>query len=71
MLRNYLIIAWRNITKNKSISLINVSGLSLGLACSLLICLWVWDELRYDGFHTKGSRLYKVLADEKYHNGQE
>lgn len=43
MLRTYFRIAWRNIQKNKSFSLINIFGLALGLTCSLLIFLWVRD----------------------------
>ena len=48
MFKNYLKIAFRNLTKNKAFSLINIMGLALGLACSLLIMLWVNDEYHID-----------------------
>lgn len=60
MLRNYLKIAWRNFVRNKAFSIINIVGLTIGLACSLMILLWVWDELRIDNFHKNGDRLYTV-----------
>lgn len=60
MIRNYIKIAWRNIVKNKAYTLINIGGLSVGLACSLLILLWVQDEYSVDGFHANGSQLYQV-----------
>ncbi len=63
MLKNYLKVALRNIWRNKVFSFINVAGLALGLACSLLILLWVQDELRYDRFHAQGDRLYRVMAN--------
>ena len=50
MFRNYLKIAFRSLMKNKLFSSINVFGLALGMACSLLIGLWVKDELSYDRF---------------------
>jgi len=66
MLLNYFKTAWRNLVRNKSHSFINLAGLSVGLACSLLILLWVEDELSVDAFHAKGSRLYKVYEREYY-----
>lgn len=66
MLRNYLKIAWRNLWKNKTFSLINILGLALGMACSLLITLWVQDERRKDRFHEHDSRLYRVLENQQY-----
>jgi predicted permease len=60
MLKNYLLTAWRNLARNKAFSLINILGLALGLACSLLILLWVRDERRMDAFHARGSQLYAV-----------
>src|SRR3569833_846393 len=60
MIKNYIKIAWRNIVKNKAYTLINIGGLSIGLACSLLILLWVQDEYSVDGFHTNCSRLFQV-----------
>ncbi|HWB23846.1 MAG TPA: ABC transporter permease [Chitinophagaceae bacterium] len=66
MLKNYFKTAWRNITRNKTFSLINIAGLSLGMACSILILLWVQDELSVDAFHANGARLYKVYEREYY-----
>ena len=50
-----------NLSKNKFYSLINILGLALGMACSLLIMLWVNDEYNVDSFHKNGSRLYSVF----------
>jgi ABC-type antimicrobial peptide transport system permease subunit len=60
MIKNYLKIAWRNLVKNKVHTFINIAGLSIGLACSLLILLWVQNELGIDAFHKNKSRLYNV-----------
>src|SRR6202012_485552 len=66
MIRNYLKVAWRNLLKNKAHTFINVAGLSVGLACSLLILLWVQNELSVDAYHVNGDRLYKVYEREYY-----
>ncbi len=69
MIKNYFKIAWRNFIKYKVHSFINIAGLSVGLACSLLIFLWVQNELNIDAFHKNGARLYKVYEREYYsHN---
>ena len=60
MFRNYLKIAWRNIVKNKAHSFINISGLAVGIACSLLILLWVQNELDMDAWHKNGPGIYAV-----------
>jgi len=60
MLKNYLKIAWRNLFKSKFFSFINIFGLALGMACSILILLWVQSELSTDSFNPNGSRLYAV-----------
>ena len=60
MIRNYLTIALRNLRKQKFYALINVFGLSLGLACCLLIALYVADDLSYDHFHPKADQMYRV-----------
>jgi putative ABC transport system permease protein len=52
MIKNYFKTAWRNLMKNKTFSFINIFGLTLGITCSLLIFLWVQDELNYDNFHS-------------------
>ena len=60
MLKNYLLVALRNLKKNKTFSLINILGLALGLACSLLIFLWVNDERDMDKFNEHTNQLYSV-----------
>lgn len=60
MLRNFLLIAIRNLKKNSLYSFINISGLSVGIVCSVLILLWVADELAFDKFIPKSNRLYQV-----------
>lgn len=63
MLRNYLKIAYRNLVKNKVFSAINIFGLAIGIACCLLITLYVLDELSYDKFHEKADRIYRLNND--------
>lgn len=70
MLKNYLLVALRNIFRNKAFSLINVAGLAFGISCSLIIFLWVRDELNTDGFHVNNDRLYKVMENQTYAGGQ-
>ena len=60
MLRNYFKIASRNLIRHKVYSLINVVGLAVGMACAVLIMLWVNYELSYDEFHKNAGRLYRV-----------
>src|SRR5262245_60165027 len=59
MIRNYFKTAVRNFLRDKGYSLINVLGLAVGMACALLIALYIWDELRYDNFHHR-ENLYRV-----------
>lgn len=66
MLRNYLKIAWRNLLKSKTFSLINIFGLATGLASFILIALFVWDELSYDRFHEKVDRIYRIHSDIRF-----
>ncbi len=61
MLKNYFKTAWRNLVKDKQFSFLNLLGLSTGLACVLLIYLWVTDEMSVDKFNANDSRLYEVL----------
>ena len=60
MIKNYFKIAFRNLSKNKFYSLINISGLSIGLAVGILILLWVQDELSFDRFHTQAKNIYRL-----------
>jgi len=63
MLKNYLKIALRNIQRNKIFSFINIFGLAVGMACSLLIFLFVKDELSYDRFNKDSANIYRVVKD--------
>ncbi|HVX50869.1 MAG TPA: ABC transporter permease, partial [Chitinophagaceae bacterium] len=69
MLKSYLTTAWRNLRKNKVFSLINVAGLSIGMAACLLILQYVNFELSYDQFNTNISDIYRVYND-RYQNGK-
>ena len=60
MFKNYFKTAWRNLSVNKTHSVINIAGLSVGIACSLLIFLWLQNEWSVDAFHTNNERLYKL-----------
>ncbi|MCG8605815.1 ABC transporter permease, partial [bacterium] len=60
MFRNYLKIAFRNLLKHKGYSFINIAGLVAGLTACILILLYVQDELSYDQFHQKATRIYRV-----------
>ena len=61
MIRNSFKIAWRNLIKDRQFSLLNLVSLSTGLACAILIFLWVKDEKAVDKFNEKDSRLYQVI----------
>jgi putative ABC transport system permease protein len=63
MLRNYFIIAWRSLHKSRVYSFINIAGLSIGLACSMFIFLWVADERSWDNFHEKKNELNRVYIN--------
>ena len=63
MLFNYLKTAWRNLTKQKGYSLINLSGLAIGMTCCLLIFLFVQDELSYDRYHEKADQIHRLVID--------
>ena len=63
MFKNYLKVAARNLRKHKTYSLINILGLAVGIAASVLIFLYVADEISYDGFHANADRIYRLTAD--------
>ena len=71
MFGNYLKVAVRNIVRHKGYSFINITGLAVGMACFILIVLWVRDELSYDKFHLNADRLYLVTDYEQYADGDE
>ncbi len=61
MYKNYILIAWRNLLKKKGYSSINILGLALGIACCLLIFMYVDYERSFDNYHTRGGRIYRVI----------
>lgn len=60
MLKNYLKIAWRNLSRKKAYSAINITGLAIGITCCTLIMMYVQDELSYDRYNTRFDRIYRV-----------
>ena len=69
MFKNYFKTAFRNLLHNKIYSFINIAGLSLGLACALLIILYVNDEISYDRFHKNVSQIYRVDKQDMKEDG--
>ncbi len=69
MIKNYIITAIRNLKKHTAYSLINIVGLAIGMACTILILLWVQDELKFDQWHPKKERIRRVLV-RSMNNGQ-
>jgi len=63
MIRNYFKIAWRSLWKNKTASIVNIIGLSVGLACCLIMVLYMQHELSYDKFQQNGDRLVRVIME--------
>ncbi len=70
MFNNYFKVAWRNLWNNKIFSLINISGLSAGLACCILIFLFIQHELSYDRFHTQANNIYRITSIMQSTNGE-
>ena len=68
MLRNYFSIALRNLLKNKMHSLLNIAGLSAGMAVTMLIALWVWDELSFDQYHKNYKSIAQVMQSQVLNN---
>lgn len=69
MLKHHLLLVCRNFLRAKTYYAINLIGLSTGLACTLLIFLWVSDELSINKFHEKDARLYEIMEHQKYADG--
>ena len=69
MLRNYLRTALRNFRKNRLFSVINVSGLSIGMAIALLIGLWIWNELSFDTYHENYRHIAQVMENQSLKSG--
>ena len=70
MIKNYFKIAIRSLVKHKTYSLTNIIGLTVGLAACISIFLWVIDEMSFDRFHSKTSRIYKVMINDIYPDGR-
>jgi len=64
MLKNYFKTALRSLQKNKAHSFINIAGLSIGMAVTMLISLWIWDELQFDKYHKHYNRIAQVMQTE-------
>jgi ABC-type antimicrobial peptide transport system permease subunit len=70
MIRHHLIVAFRNIFRNKVFSLITTTGLSIGMTTFVLILLWVMDEMNFDTFHANIDRMYCIIERQDYSEGQ-
>ena len=70
MLKNYFKTAWRNLVKNRAYSVINIVGLSIGLAVCMLITLFVKDEFSFDQFQQHKKDIYRLVVDETVPDGQ-
>lgn len=70
MLKNYILIAWRTLWRNKLYSLVNFSSLILGLTTVMLVTLYVKDDLSFDRFHIHGTHIYRLVQDMTYPNGE-
>jgi len=69
MIKNYLLVAYRNLTRQSIFSFINIGGLAIGLAAFWLIMLYVANELSYDRFHEKAGRIYRVAQHASWNGG--
>jgi putative ABC transport system permease protein len=69
MLKNYLKIALRYLTKNKTYSIINIGGLAIGMACTILIMIWINYEFNYDAFHKNKDQIYWAVREYNYPDG--
>jgi putative ABC transport system permease protein len=65
MLKNLILIAFRNIRKDKTYSFLNVAGLTIGITCSVFLLLYILDELSFDRYHDKADRIYRVVSNIK------
>ena len=70
MFKNYLTTAFRTLLRNKTFSLINIFGLAFGMALSILIFMYVYNELTYDDFHKNGDNIYRVALKEESKDGE-
>ena len=68
MIKNYFKTACRNLFRNKGFSITNILGLTIGMACTIFILLWVYDELTYDRFQKNYDNIYQVIANRDFNN---
>ncbi len=66
MFFNYFLVAFRNLLKQRAYTLINITGMAIGIACSIFIILFVNHELSYDQFHTKADRIFRIGVSGKF-----
>ncbi|MEM6783536.1 MAG: ABC transporter permease [Bacteroidota bacterium] len=71
MTKNYFLVAWRSLRRQKGYAFINIVGLALGLTCCVLIAAYVWDELRYDRFHENADRTQRLRVERFAGDGSE
>ena len=64
MLKNFFIIAYRNLKRNRIFSVINILGLAAGMASAMLIFLWINDEMSFDRFHAREDRLFQAYRED-------
>ncbi|MBM3311334.1 MAG: ABC transporter permease, partial [Candidatus Aminicenantes bacterium] len=69
MLKNYLLAALRTLARNKAVTFLNILGLVIGIAASLLILQYVLFERSYDAFHERGDRIYRIRTESYVQNG--
>ena len=69
MWKNYIVTAFRNLIRYKGFSIINILGLAIGMAVSILIFLWIQNELSYDKFHEKSDNIYRLVQTQYYSSG--
>ncbi len=65
MFKNYFKTAWRSIWKNKTTSLINIAGLSVGMTAAILIFVWVQNEISFDNYHKHAGNIYRLTTNLK------
>ncbi|HXR85056.1 MAG TPA: ABC transporter permease [Hanamia sp.] len=71
MFKNYFKTAWRNLIRNKIFSLINITGLTIGLTCCLLIALYIQHESGFDKFEKNGDRIARVIMQYRFNGSNE
>ena len=64
-MKNYLIVAVRNLLRYKEYFFINIFGLAVGMACAIMVMVYIWEQSKYDSFHPASDRLYRVYIDSK------